>query len=84
MIMYSVFDTKVGTFMPPFTVQHPVLAIRAFVELASDAATMVAKNPADFCLMEIAHFDPGHGVRDSGSGSDQQGDGFVLPGKECG
>ena len=33
MIMYSVFDTKVGTFMPPFTVQHPVLAIRAFVEL---------------------------------------------------
>ena len=49
MIMYSVFDTKVGTFMPPFTVQHPVLAIRAFRRVGfRDAATMVAKNPADF------------------------------------
>lgn len=59
---FSVFDSKAGTFSPPFFQPALGLAVRMFTDLANDKATTVGKYPTDFSLFYIGDFDEATGV----------------------
>lgn len=59
--VYSLFDTKVGTFGNPFCAQSDGAAIRTVVDAASDPSTLLYKHPADFILYGIGHYDEDSG-----------------------
>lgn len=61
LLLYSIYDTQVGVFAPPFTVTHEMLAIRAFVDIATDGNSMIAKHPAAFNLFYLGQFVPKDG-----------------------
>jgi len=65
MLMFSIYDSKVGVYAPPFAVAHRVLAIRAFIDVASDEASQISKHPADFNLMFLGTFKPDTGGFDA-------------------
>lgn len=54
---FSVYDSMVEAFMPPFFVRARGEAMRLFMDLANDASTNVGKHPMDFMLMWIGEFD---------------------------
>lgn len=54
---FSLLDTKVQTFSPPFFLSHLGHAARAVSQLGQDLNTTVGRHPADFMLYEIGEFD---------------------------
>lgn len=61
MKVYSVLDTKVGSFGLPFFCLHDALAKRIVCEACADERTTLAKYPSDFVLMRIGGFDQSTG-----------------------
>lgn len=57
MRLFSVYDSKANTYLPPFLLANDKLAIRAFAHAANDKATDIGKYPTDFCLFEIGTYD---------------------------
>lgn len=55
--VFSVFDTKVGSFAQPFFSPTTASAMRAFLDAATDPNTQLSKHPADFHLYHIGTFD---------------------------
>lgn len=53
----SVYDRKTGLFSAPFTVRHIGDAIREWDLVRKDTNTKIGKNPEDFDLRQIGHFD---------------------------
>lgn len=62
--VYSIFDTKVGTFSPPFFMSHDQMAFRACQEVANDPNTAIGRHPGDFNLMKLGIFDDSTGAFD--------------------
>lgn len=62
LLAFSLLDTKVGSFSPPFFMAHPGAAIRAVMELGQDMNTTVGRHPADFSLVQLGHFEDQTGV----------------------
>lgn len=54
---FSVHDTKVGAFMPPFFMRSKGEAVRAFMDNAADGTSQLSKHPEDFALWNIGEFD---------------------------
>ena len=64
MKIFSVFDSKVESYMTPFFMRHNGEAIRAFTQMVTDTSNpnnMAAKYPADFTLFELGSFDDSTG-----------------------
>lgn len=60
--IYSVYDSKVGSYLSPFFMRSKGEAIRALTnELASDTSN-IGKYPADFTLFEIGEYDDSSGA----------------------
>lgn len=59
---FSVFDQKVGAFMPPIFYQTTGQAERAFGDAVKDDTTGIAKHPEDYSLHSIGEFDQDRGV----------------------
>lgn len=57
LLTYSVYDSMVEAFMPPFYVRARGEAMRLFSDLANDVSSNVGKHPADFTLMQLGEFD---------------------------
>lgn len=57
LIMFSLFDTKTGTFATPFFMNHRGAAFRAVMDVASDMTTSIGRHPADYALYELGLFD---------------------------
>lgn len=55
--VYSVFDSKVGSFMQPFFAMADGQAVRSFSDLAMDGQSGCSKHPGDFELHFIGEFD---------------------------
>lgn len=55
--MFSVFDSKAGNFSPPFFMVNVGAALRAFVDIANDRDTAIARHPEDYSLFLIGEFD---------------------------
>lgn len=55
--IFSVHDSKVGSFRFPFFMQSTGQAVRGFIDLANDGKSEVCKYPGDFTLFEHGSFD---------------------------
>lgn len=55
--IYSIFDTKTGSYSQPFYSPSKGDAIRTFIDLANDKHIQIGKHPEDFTLFEIGEFD---------------------------
>jgi hypothetical protein len=55
--IYTVYDSKVETYLSPFISSHKGQALRDFERVANDSQTTVGQYPADFTLFEIGEFD---------------------------
>lgn len=62
--VFSVFDTKIGSFAQPFFSPTTASAMRAFVDAARDVQTTISKHPQDFHLYHLGSFDDETGAFD--------------------
>lgn len=60
--VYTVYDSKVESYMNPFLMQTKGQAIRAFADSVNDEKTQFYKHPEDFTLFEIGEYDDASGV----------------------
>lgn len=59
---YSVFDTKVGAFMPPFAARSDGEAMRSFGDAIGDGKSQFAAHPEDYQLFYVGSFDDSSGL----------------------
>lgn len=57
MKIFSVMDTKAGTFLRPMSESNLVHAIRAFEVACNEPSSTFNRYPDDFSLFELAEFD---------------------------
>jgi len=55
--IYSIRDTKIGTYMTPMFVPHLTTILRDLEEVIKDEKSMLNKHPEDFELRYIGEFD---------------------------
>lgn len=60
--VFSVLDSKVGTFAQPWFSPTVASGLRAFTEAAQDGNSMLAKHPGDFTLYLLGTFDDETGI----------------------
>lgn len=61
MLVFSVFDAKVGAYAQPFFMRSRGEALRGWQDVANDASTQICKYSSDFSLMEIGEYDDSTG-----------------------
>lgn len=60
--LYSVIDTKVGAFMPPFCARARGEALRSFMGACQDEKHQFFAHKADYALYFVGEFDDGEGI----------------------
>lgn len=63
-LVFAVYDNKIGTYAQPFFSQTISAAKRSFVDAASDPSTLLSKHPEDFSLFHLGEFDDSTGFLD--------------------
>ena len=63
-VLVAVFDSAVGTYMPPFAQRSIGEALRSFQVACRDDKTAMAQHPSDYALYLLAEFDDESGVVD--------------------
>jgi hypothetical protein len=58
---YSIYDSKVGSYMQPFFVRSKGEAIRMVMNELTREDSNLTKYPADFTLFEIGEYDDSNG-----------------------
>jgi len=61
LIIYTVYDSKAETFMPPFFVQAIGMATRTFTDCVNSKEHHFGAHPADYTLFQLGHFDQSTG-----------------------
>jgi hypothetical protein len=56
-LLFTVYDSKAETFMPPFFVPSKGLAIRAFEDCVNSKEHHFGQHPADYTLFALGEFD---------------------------
>lgn len=59
---YSVYDSKMKLYLPPFFTERDEIAVRSFCDLAIDPNHTFGRHPADFTLFKIGIFDQETGI----------------------
>lgn len=54
---YTVYDTKTGSYHPPFFATTDGAAIRSFQDVANDTQTLIGRHPLDYSLWFCGEFD---------------------------
>lgn len=57
MKIFSLLDTKAGSYAQPFAETSTINALRGFEVAVNQADSTLSRYPDDFCLMELASFD---------------------------
>jgi hypothetical protein len=55
--IYTIFDSKIGTYHNPFYAKSRGEAIRIFTEACNDSNSNLFKYPTDFTLFELGEYD---------------------------
>lgn len=55
--IFTVYDSKVGAYLPPFFMSARGEALRAFVDTISDDKSVISKHPEDYTLFELGEYD---------------------------
>lgn len=86
---FSVYDTKAEAYLPPFFLPTVGMALRAFKDCATSKDHQFGKNPDDYVLYEIGHFDDHTGqlvaakLKNHGTALAARGNVEYLPAKEA-
>jgi len=64
--LYSVYDSKVQSFSPPFIQRNNADATRNFAQAAAEPNSQLAQFPSDFSLYFIGTFDSETGILHKG------------------
>lgn len=54
---YSVYDSKVGQYLPPWQARSNGEAIRSFIDATNDPKSPFNNHPEDYTLFHIGYFD---------------------------
>lgn len=54
--VYSVFDSKVGSYARPFFMRTKGEALRAWSKVCNDSSTEIYEHPEDFTLFQLGYF----------------------------
>lgn len=57
--VFSVYDVKVGAYLPPIFMRSKLEAIRSFTSAVTDEKHQFAKHAEDFTLFELGDWDDG-------------------------
>lgn len=57
MLLFALYDKKGMFYMPPFTVENKIQAIRGVEEAVNDSGTVIGRYPDDFALYFLGEFD---------------------------
>lgn len=60
--VFSVYDSKIGSYLSPFVVRSKGEAIRAITNELENSNSNLSKHPGDFTLFEIGDYDDEHGT----------------------
>lgn len=55
--LLTVFDKATGAFLPPFSVAHVNVGLRAFADQVNNQQSDIGRHPEDFTLFRIGTFD---------------------------
>ena len=55
--MFSVFDAKASSYLPPWFVPNSAVAVRTFTNCANDPAHSFCVNAEDYTLFHLGSFD---------------------------
>ena len=55
--VFTVFDSKIGSYCAPFFLKARGEAIRSFVDTAQGKDSLISSHPEDFTLFELGEFD---------------------------
>lgn len=61
-LVFAVLDTKVESYMSPFTVRATGEAIRLFSDSANNRETGIGLHPEDYHLFQVGEWDPETGA----------------------
>lgn len=62
LLLFSLYDDKVGAYSTPFFFSHRGQAVRAATDLANDPSTIPGKHPEDFTLYCLGTFNDETGM----------------------
>lgn len=79
MQMFTVYDKKVGAFLPPFFARSEGEALRSFMDACQDGSHQFCKHAEDFALMRVGEFDDSSGLVVSKAGGPE----MVIQAFEC-
>jgi hypothetical protein len=57
--VFTIFDSAVGAYLPPFFARSKGEALRSFTEACNDEKTNFCKYPLDYSLMYLGEYDDG-------------------------
>lgn len=57
--VFSVYDVKVGAYLPPLFFRSKLEAIRAFSSAVADSQHQFCQHPEDYTLFELGEWDDG-------------------------
>lgn len=60
--VFSILDTKAGTYNPPFYQKNVGEATRTFSKICSDRESLISQYPEDFVLCLVGDFDDESGI----------------------
>ncbi len=55
--IYTIYDKKSATYLPPFTENTDGTAIRQIQDMVAGGQALFARHPEDFTLVNLGHFD---------------------------
>ncbi len=61
LVVFSVFDSKVGAFLTPFFCRNRAVALRSFMSACQDSSSDFCRYSGDFSLFEIGEWFPDSG-----------------------
>jgi len=62
--MFSIYDEKAKSYIPPFFLHNEAMAIRSFCDCVNDAGHAFNRNPGDYTLFHLAQFNDADGTFD--------------------
>jgi len=62
LLLFAIFDSKAGFWMPPMAFRSRGEALRSFMAVANDKSSQIGMHPGDYTLFHIGSFDEDKGI----------------------
>lgn len=76
--VFAIYDDKAKAFLPPFFMQQPAMAVRAFGSAVNDPNHQFFRHAADYSLFTLGMFDDSSGLLEPLSAPSVISNGLML------